>query len=402
VALARAVNYHSAGTVEFIVDVNRNFYFLEMNTRLQVEHPVTEMVTSLDLVELMIRVAAGERLPFTQEDVRLRGWAIEARVYAEDPMRGFLPSTGRVTRYRPPLEDQHTRVDTGVYEGGEISMYYDPMIAKLISKGYDRETAIEHMRDALDAFQIRGVGHNISFLAAVMKKQRFASGVLSTNFIAEEFPDGFHGAALDSGTLDRLYGILAAVHNKISERNCRISNQMPGYEPRPQNYWMVRADGRNTPVFVNDVEDHTDVRVGGQLFALKSAWKLVDPLWVGTIDGRRMVVQIDIQSNGYVVYHGGAVIKAQVLTPRAAELIELMPVREAPDMSKFLLSPMPGLLVSVAVEEGQEVKAGQELCVVEAMKMENILRAEQDGKVLKVATKAGSSLAVDQVIIEFE
>jgi len=402
VALARAVNYRSAGTVEFIVDTNRNFYFLEMNTRLQVEHPVTEMVTGLDLVELMIRVAAGEPLPFKQEDVRLRGWAVEARVYAEDPMRNFLPSIGRVTRYRPPLEDQYTRVDTGVYEGGEISMYYDPMIAKLVCRGHDRETAIQRLRDALDAYQIRGVGHNISFLAAVVKKQKFLDGQLSTNFIAEEFPDGFHGMALDSETTDRLYAVVAAVHNRIAERNRKLSGQIPGYEPRPQNYWMVRVAGRNTPVFVNEAVDHLDVRVGGQLFTLKSSWTAVDPLWVGTVEGRRMVVQIDCRPKGYVVYHGGAILEVQVLTPRAAELYDLMPIREAPDMSRFVLSPMPGLLASVAVTEGQEVKAGQELCVVEAMKMENILRAEQDGKIKTVAVAAGCSLAVDQVIIEFE
>jgi len=402
VALAKTVGYKSAGTVEFIVDAQRNFYFLEMNTRLQVEHPVTEMVTGVDLVELMIRVAAGEKLPFTQDDVRLRGWSIEARIYAEDPTRNFLPSTGRVTRYRPPVESQFVRVDTGVYEGGEISMFYDPMIAKLITRGMDRETAIDHMREALDAFQIRGVGHNISFLAAVIKKQRFADGRLTTNFIAEEFPDGFTGVELDSETGDRLTAVIAYVHDRIAERNRTLSGQMPGYQPPRQNFWMVRHNRANTPVFVDDTDRGADVRVGGQVFSLASSWAIGDTLWVGTVENRKMTVQIDVHGDGYTLFHGGATVRCQVLTPRAAELAELMPVRVPPDRSKLLLSPMPGLLVHLAVKAGEEVKAGQELCVVEAMKMENILRAERDGIIAKVNVEAGSSLAVDQVILEFE
>ncbi|MBI1207207.1 MAG: acetyl-CoA carboxylase biotin carboxylase subunit [Azospirillum sp.] len=402
VALAKAVGYKSAGTVEFIVDANRRFYFLEMNTRLQVEHPVTELVTGLDLVELMIKVAAGEKLPFTQDDVQLRGWAVEARIYAEDPLRNFLPSIGRITRYRPPIEDQHTRVDTGVYEGGEISMYYDPMIAKLCSRGPDRATAIDHMRHALDAFQIRGVGHNISFLAAVMNKQRFLDGNLTTNFIAEEFPEGFQGVMPDEDTLDRLKAVVAFVHNRIAERNRTISGQMPGYQPRPQNFWMVRFGGINTPVFVGDNAGAIEVRVGGQVYALATAWTIRDTLWTGTVDGRMMGVQIDVLADGYRLYHAGADLKLQVMTPRSAELADLMPVRQVPDMSKFLLSPMPGLLVGLAVETGQEVKAGQELCAVEAMKMENILRAEQDGKIGKIHVERGASLAVDQIILEFD
>ncbi|CAK0763395.1 Propionyl-CoA carboxylase alpha chain [Azospirillaceae bacterium] len=401
VALAKAVNYKSAGTVEFIVDANRNFYFLEMNTRLQVEHPVTELVTGLDLVELMIRVAAGEKLPFTQDDIRLRGWAIEARVYAEDPLRNFLPSTGRVIRYRPPADDQHVRVDTGVYEGGEISMFYDPMIAKLCTRGLDRESAIQHMRMALDSFQIRGVGHNISFLSALMAKQRFVDGRLTTNFIAEEFPDGFKGQALDAETQSRLIAVIAAVHYKMAERNRHLSGQMPGFQPRQTNYWVVRIDRVNTRVHVAEVEGGAEVRVGGQAFSLRSGWQIRDPLWIGTVDGRKIVVQIDVQGDGYRLYHSGAELKIQVLTERSAELADLMPVRVPPDMSKYLLSPMPGLLVAVSVSEGQEVKAGQELCVVEAMKMENILRAEHDGVIAKVCAEKGASLAVDQVIMEF-
>ena len=402
VALAKAVNYKSAGTVEFIVDANRNFYFLEMNTRLQVEHPVTEMITGVDLVELMIRVAAGEPLPFTQDDVRLRGWSIEARIYAEDPTRNFLPSTGRVTRYRPPVESQFVRVDTGVYEGGEISMYYDPMIAKLVTRGMDRETAIGHMREALNAFQIRGVGHNISFLSAVMQKQRFADGRLTTNFIAEEFPDGFTGVELPADVHDRLIAIVAFVHDRIAERNRTLSGQMPGYQPLRQSFWMVRINRVNTPVFVDDTDGGADVRVGGQVFSLSTSWTIGETLWVGTVEGRKMVVQGDVVRDGYRLVHGGADIATQVLTPRAAELADLMPVRVPPDRSKLLLSPMPGLLVHLAVAVGDEVKAGQELAVVEAMKMENILRAERDGVIAKINAEAGGSLAVDQVILEFE
>ena len=401
VALAKTVQYKSAGTVEFIVDANRNFYFLEMNTRLQVEHPVTEMITGVDLVELMIRVAFGEKLPFTQDDVKLRGWSMEARIYAEDPTRNFLPSTGRVTRYRPPVESQFVRVDTGVYEGGEISMFYDPMIAKLVTRGADRETAIGHMKEALDAYQIRGVGHNISFLAAVMQKQRFLDGRLTTNFIAEEFPEGFTGVELDTETSDRLTAVAAFVHDKIAERNRVLSGQMPGYQPPRQNFWMVRAKRANTPVFVDETERGADVRVGGQVYSLSTSWAIGDTLWVGSVEGRKMTVQVDVTNDGYVLFHGGAQVRAQVLTPRAAELSDLMIERVPPDRSKMLLSPMPGLLRLLPVQVGQEVKAGQELCMVEAMKMENILRAERDGVIAKINVEAGSSLAVDQVILEF-
>ena len=401
VALAKAVQYRSAGTVEFIVDAQRNFYFLEMNTRLQVEHPVTEMITGVDLVELMIRIAAGEKLPFTQDDVKLRGWSLEARIYAEDPTRNFLPSTGRVTRYRPPVESQFVRVDTGVYEGGEISMFYDPMIAKLITRGMDRETAMGHMKEALDAFQIRGVGHNISFLSALMQKQRFADGRLTTNFIAEEFPEGFSGVELDNETGDRLIAVAAYVHDKLAERNRHLSGQMPGYQPPRQNFWMVRVKRANTPVFVDETERGADVRVGGQVFSLVTSWSLGETLWVGSVEGRKMTVQVDVAGDGYVLFHAGAQVRLQVLTPRAAELSDLMIERVPPDRSKMLLSPMPGLLVQLPVKVGQEVKAGEELCVVEAMKMENILRAERDGVIAKINVEAGSSLAVDQVILEF-
>ena len=401
VALSKAVEYKSAGTVEFIVDANRNFYFLEMNTRLQVEHPVTEMVVGLDLVEQMIRVAAGEKLKFQQSDIELNGWSIEARVYAEDPTRGFLPSTGRLTRYIPPAEDEHTRVDTGVYDGGEISMFYDPMIAKLVSRGADRNSAIHHMREALDKFQIRGVAHNISFLSALMNHSRFVEGRLTTNFIAEEFPDGFHGLSLDTDTNERLMAVAAAIQLQVEQRAGTISGQQAGFRHKVARDWVVRTERTNHPCTIDAVDDGYDVVFGEKRFEVRGSWEIGQPLWNGTVNYRPLSIQFDRLGTGYRLIHAGAEMKAQVLSPRAAHLADLMPVKLPPDMSRFLLSPMPGLLARVAVEVGQEVKAGQELAVVEAMKMENLLRAEQDGKVAKIHAEPGSSLAVDQIIIEF-
>ncbi|TWB43802.1 acetyl-CoA carboxylase biotin carboxylase subunit [Nitrospirillum pindoramense] len=409
VALAQAVQYRSAGTVEFIVDKDRNFYFLEMNTRLQVEHPVTEMITGLDLVELMIRVAAGEKLPLTQADVKLTGWALEARVYAEEPTRNFLPSIGRVTRYRPPSEGPGAqegsivRVDTGIHEGGEISMFYDPMIAKLITYGPDRATAITAMGDALDRFQIRGVGHNISFLAALVESRRFGEGRLTTNFIAEEFPDGFHGRELPAEGLTRLLAMAASIHRSRVERDATISGQMAGHHRVVPATWVVRCGRDNHPAEIVAVEDGHDVTLDGRTYAVRNSdWHPGQSLWAGRVDGHALAVQVDGTGIGYRLFHGGAELEVQVLTARAAEFAALMPIKAKPDMSKFLLSPMPGLLVTVAVAVGDEVKAGQELAVVEAMKMENILRAESDGKVKKIAAQKGTSLAVDQIIIEFE
>ncbi|EGY00928.1 propionyl-CoA carboxylase alpha chain [Nitrospirillum viridazoti Y2] len=409
VALAQAVQYRSAGTVEFIVDKDRNFYFLEMNTRLQVEHPVTEMITGLDLVELMIRMAAGEKLPITQDDVKLNGWALEARVYAEEPTRNFLPSIGRVTRYRPPAEGAGAqegsivRVDTGIHEGGEISMFYDPMIAKLITYGPDRATAITAMGDALDRFQIRGVGHNISFLAALVESRRFGEGRLTTNFIAEEFPDGFHGRELPAEVLTRLLAMAASIHRSRVERDATISGQMAGHHRVVPATWVVRCGRDNHPAEIVAVDDGHDVTLDGRTYAVRNTdWHPGQSLWAGTVDGHALAVQVDGTGIGYRLFHGGAELEVQVLTVRAAEFAALMPIKAKPDMSKFLLSPMPGLLVTVAVAVGDEVKAGQELAVVEAMKMENILRAESDGTVKKIAAEKGTSLAVDQIIIEFE
>ena len=399
VALARAVDYRSAGTVEFIVDAKRDFYFLEMNTRLQVEHPVTEAVTGLDLVELMIRVAAGDTLPFGQEDVRLDGWAIEARVYAENPLRGFLPSTGRLVRYRPPAEDGGIRVDTGVAEGGEVSMFYDPMIAKVIAHGQDREDAIARIRHALDSFVIGGVDHNMSFLAALMNHPRFAEGRLTTNFIAEEYPDGFSGLALDDHTRRRLVLVAAALNRRREERDRQIAGRRPRL--RDLSARVVRLEGQDYPVSVEPMPGGHEIGLAGGTHSVLGTWRIGEPLFDCQVDGERMVVQVAVTGMGFRLSHGGAGVELSVLTEAAASLAGLMPVKLPPDMSKYLLSPMPGLLVSIAVEEGQAVSAGDTLAVVEAMKMENILRAERDGQVAALHAAAGDSLAGDQKILEF-
>jgi propionyl-CoA carboxylase alpha chain len=400
VALAKAVDYRSAGTVEFIVDKDRNFYFLEMNTRLQVEHPVTEWVTGLDLVELMIRIAAGEKLPFRQEDLKLAGWAMEARIYAEDPLRGFLPSIGRLTRYRPP-EGDDVRVDTGVYEGAEISMFYDPMIAKLVTRGAHRDAAIQRMKEALDSFNIRGVGHNVSFLAALFAKERFRAGDISTNFIAEEYPAGFTGAELSPADEDMLLAVAATARRLTAEAEASISGQLPGHGMTAGEDWVVVVGGTHHKVRVRRSSEGFLVTTPGGDHEILTGWRPGKPILSAAVDGRMVTFQVDRAGIGFRLFHGGATREVQVLTPRAAELAALMPVKQPPDLSKVLLSPMPGLLVSLAVDEGQEVKAGEELAVVEAMKMENVLRAERDGRVAKVRVKPGESLAVDQVILEF-
>jgi propionyl-CoA carboxylase alpha chain len=401
VALAKAVQYKSAGTVEFIVDQKRNFYFLEMNTRLQVEHPVTELVTGLDLVEQMIRIAAGEKLKQRQSDIRLKGWAIESRVYAEDPFRNFLPSTGRLTRYIEPSGGPSVRVDSGVYEGAEISIYYDPMIAKLVTYGADRPAAVTAMREALDGFYIRGVGHNIPFLSALMSHPRFQAGKLSTAFIGEEFPDGFHGVTLDSEAMADLVAVIATVHHQYERRAHSRRPHFQAKGSRVGGDWVVKIDGVPHAASVVETASGFAVVGGKSSREVISAWRFGDPLYQGRVDGRPITVQIDRAGIGYHLGYGGAGVKAMVLTPRAAELDALMPEKQAPDMSRFLLSPMPGLLVSLTVKPEEEVKSGQALCVVEAMKMENILKAERDGKVAKLHAKPGDSLAVDQIILEF-
>jgi propionyl-CoA carboxylase alpha chain len=404
VALASAVSYRSAGTVEFIVDAARNFYFLEMNTRLQVEHPVTELVTGIDLVEWMIRVSAGEKLGFTQNDITLSGWAIEARVYAEDPYRNFLPSIGRLTRYLEPAASASVRVDSGVGEGGEISIHYDPMIAKLCSHGASRSDAIQTLRQALDAYYIRGVSHNVPFLAALTAHPRFARGQLTTNFIAEEYPQGFAARDLPPAEPTLLAAVAAVVHRRQLEREATISGQLAGHHIQPGSDFVVRFGDSSLNVRLAPVAGGYQLAIGKSKLTLLSDWQVGQPLFHGRLLGKSeksVVVQVDRLAGGYRLFHGGGQVDARLYTPRAAELALLMPKKLPPDMSKYLLSPMPGLLVSLAVAEGQEVKAGELLAVVEAMKMENSLRAERDGLIAKLHAAPGSSLAVDQKIIEF-
>jgi propionyl-CoA carboxylase alpha chain len=390
VALAKAVKYKSAGTVEFIVDKNRKFYFLEMNTRLQVEHPVTELITGLDLVELMIRVAAGERLPFQQKDVKLNGWAVEARLYAEDPFRNFLPSTGRLVKYREPAPGRDIRVDSGVFEGGEISMFYDPMIAKLCTYGKDRLDAIDRMRRALDEFYVRGVSHNVPFLAALMAHPRFRTGNLTTNFIAEEFKGGFTAQHLPPKDPAILAAIAAVAERLRTERSGVLQGNRIVMLNRHSIALTIAGSGNS---FVIETDDRR--------LEVEVDWSPGEPLIRAKVDGQAMVVQADAVGSGWRLTHEGGQADALVLTPRQAELHALMPEKAAPDTSKYLMSPMPGLLASVAVSEGQEVKAGEALAVVEAMKMENVLRAVRDGTVKTLHAKPGDSLRVDQKIIEF-
>jgi propionyl-CoA carboxylase alpha chain len=407
VALAKAVGYTSAGTVEFIVDGDRNFYFLEMNTRLQVEHPVTELITGVDLVEQMIRVANGEPLSITQDDVKINGWAIENRLYAEDPYRGFLPSIGRLTRYRPPAEgplgDGIVRNDTGVFEGGEISMYYDPMIAKLCTWGPDRATAIETMRNALDSFEVEGIGHNLPFVAAVMDHPKFISGDMTTAFIAEEYPDGFEGVTLGEGALRNIAAACAAMNRVAEIRRARISGTLDNHERRVGEEWNVALQGVDFDVTIAADHDGSTVRFAdGSEIRVSGDWTPGDQLARMTVNGTPLVMKVGKVSGGFRIRSRGAELKVHVRTPRQAELARMMPEKVAPDTSKLLLCPMPGLIVKIDVEEGQEVQEGQALCTVEAMKMENILRAERKGTVSKINAAAGDSLAVDDVIMEFE
>ena len=402
VALARAVGYVSAGTVEFIMDRDRHFYFLEMNTRLQVEHPVTEMITGLDLVEAMIRIAAGEPLALTQDAVKLFGWAMEARVYAEDPQRGFLPSIGRLMRYREPPAQPTVRVDSGVHEGGEIGIHYDPLIAKAVTWGEDRAAAAAAMRAALDGFQIRGVNHNISFLNAVMAHPRFLEGRLSTDFIAEEFPDGFKAAAPSRAAAVRLAAVAAVIHRRVVGREAAVSGQLAGHEAVPGMIWVVRAGTEDYPVVLRDSGGGYQATVEGGTHRIESDWQPGAALFEGMLDGAPVRVQVDRVGAGYALFHGGVEVEVLVLNPRVAALAELMPVKVPPDTSKFLLSPMPGLLLSLAVREGQTVKAGEAVAVVEAMKMENVLRAARDGTVVALHAGPGDSLAADQAILELD
>jgi propionyl-CoA carboxylase alpha chain len=408
VALAKAVGYDSAGTVEFVAGQDRSFYFLEMNTRLQVEHPVTELVTGIDLVEQMIRIAAGEKLSIKQSDVTFDGWAVESRVYAEDPYRNFLPSTGRLTRYRPPQEQTANGVtvrnDTGVYEGGEISLYYDPMIAKLVTHAPTRAAAVAAQSDALDAFVIDGIRHNVPFLAALMAHPRWQAGKLSTGFIAEEFPGGFHAAALQGETAKVLAAVAAAVDHVLGERKRRISGQLGGKTVTRESERAVWLGDKEIRLTVKRENGVIEVRFHDskvRASRVVSDWKPGAPVWSGTVDGHPATAQVRTIPNGFALSYRGVETRAYVYTEREAGYARLMPVRKAGDTGKQVVCPMPGLVVSIAVKEGQEVKAGETVAVVEAMKMENVLRAEIDGTVKKINAKPGDSLAVDAVILEF-
>ena len=405
--LAKAVGYFSAGTVEFIVDRDKNFYFLEMNTRLQVEHPVTELITGVDLVEQMISIAAGKPLSISQKDIKLSGWAIESRLYAEDPYRNFLPSIGRLTRYRPPTEVKEkgviVRNDTGVFEGGEISMYYDPMIAKLCTWAPNRAKAIEQMRTALDRFELEGIGHNLPFLSAVMDHERFVSGNITTAFIAEEYPDGFNGVDLSDDKIIDLAACAAAMNRVAEIRRTKISGRMDNHERRVGDDWVVQISGKVFSVNVSAdtsganviFEDKTSIRITGDWFPGKKLANM-------NANDNKLVIKMSKLTGGFRMRTRGADLKVLVRSPRQAELSEYMQEKLPPDTSKMLLCPMPGLIVKIDVEAGQEVQEGQPLCTVEAMKMENILRAERTGTIAKINSNVGDSLAVDDVILEFD
>jgi propionyl-CoA carboxylase alpha chain len=411
VALAKAVNYDSAGTVEFVAGQDKSFFFLEMNTRLQVEHPVTELVTGIDLVEQMIRVAAGEKLSLTQKNVTLSGWAVESRVYAEDPFRNFLPSIGRLVKYRPPAEVSQNgitvRNDTGVQEGGEISIFYDPMIAKLVTHAPSRAAAIEAQSTALDAFYVDGIRHNIAFLAALMHHPRWREGKLSTGFIAEEFPKGFSARQPEGEVARRLAAVGAAIDHVLGERKRQISGQMNGrlvQRERRRAVWLGREE-----IALDVAREAGGIAVRfidadglpGNPHQLVSSWTPGEAVWHGTIDGQIVAVQARPIANGIRLAHQGFEVPVYVFTEAEAASARLMPVTTAADTGKKLLCPMPGLVVSIAVSEGQEVKAGETLAVVEAMKMQNVLRAERDGTVKKIHAAAGATLAVDALILEF-
>ena len=405
-ALARAVGYTSAGTVEFIVDVDQNFYFLEMNTRLQVEHPVTELITGIDLVEQMIRVANGEVLSIAQKDVIINGWAIESRLYAEDPYRGFLPSIGRLRKYQPPSESRSemmvVRNDTGVYEGGEISMYYDPMIAKLCTWAPSRDDAIAQMRNALDAFEIEGIGHNIPFLSAVMDHPKFCSGNITTAFIEEEYPDGFQGVELPHKTLKTLAACAAAMYRLGEIRRTRVSGRMDNHTRRVRDDWIVSLQGHEFPVTISADPNGSTVHFETGSNRVSSDWTPGQSMALMNVDGEDIALKVEKRTSGFRVRFRGADMIVNVRSPRQTELAKLMLTKMAEDTSKLLLCPMPGLLIKVDVNVGDEVQEGQALCTIEAMKMENILRAEKKSVVKEINVLTGSSLAVDEVIMEFE
>lgn len=406
VALAKAVKYQSAGTVEFVVGKDESFYFLEMNTRLQVEHPVTEAITGLDLVEQMIRVAAGEKLALTQKDIKRDGWAMECRINAEDPYRNFLPSTGRLVKYQPPVEKDGVRVDTGVYEGGEIPMYYDSMIAKLIVHAKDRNEAITKMRAALNEFVIRGIHSNIPFQAALMQHPRFQSGDFNTGFIAEQFPNGFHASDVKEEDPGLMSALATVVHCCYAVRAAGISGQLDGHEQMLANDYVVVSgeNGKQTQTIteITNTVDGYLVKVSGKDYVIDTDWTPGDLIVRASVNGKEIALQVERLGLFYRLQYNGVRIDSMVMSPFAAEMQKMMPFKAPPDMSKFLLSPMPGLLVDVAVKVGQKVEAGERLAAIEAMKMENVLVAAQDGVIAEVMVEKGESLTVDQPIIRFE
>jgi len=406
-ALAKAVGYESAGTVEFIVDSEKNFFFLEMNTRLQVEHPVTELITGIDLVEQMIRIANKEKLKLGQSDISIGGWAIENRLYAEDPYRNFLPSIGRLTRYRPPSEFQSSeyivRNDTGVFEGGEISMYYDPMIAKLCTWAPTRSEAIAHMRKALDGFEVEGIGHNLPFLSAVMDHPRFIKGDITTAFIEEEYPEGFIGVELPESELLRIAASCAAMNRVAEIRRTKISGRMDNHERRVGDNWVVTL--QNNKYELNIVADQLGSTVrfeDGLRIRVEGSWTPGDQLANMLVDDTRLTMKVGKITGGFRIRNCGADLKVLVRSKLQSELAQYMIKKDPPDTSKILMCPMPGLIVKIDVEVGDLVQEGQALCTVEAMKMENILRAERATRVKKINANAGDSLAVDETIMEFE
>ena len=399
-ALARAVSYRSAGTVEFVCDRNKTFYFLEMNTRLQVEHPVTEAIVGLDLVEQMIRVAAGEPLAIAQDDVAIDGWAMEARIYAEDPYRGFLPSVGRLSRYRPPAESTAVRIDSGVEEGSEVTVFYDPMIAKLIVHGEDRPAAMAAMRSALDRFQVRGVRHNIDFLAAVMRDERFAAGAVTTAFVDETWPDAFAGAPFTEREARVMGGVGLLAHLTVLARDRGISGAPDGPAAAPRR-WTVRFGARRFEAEARLVEGGLDMTVDARPVAVRGPWRPGQTLFEGAVDGEAAIVQIDRRGTRWRIAHAGVTDEVAILSEKAETLLARMPGKEPADTAATVLSPMPGMIVDMLVGEGDEVEPGQALAIVDAMKMENVLRAERAGAVARVLVGKGDLVAVDQPLVEF-
>lgn len=402
VALAREVNYNSVGTVEFIVDQKGNFYFLEMNTRLQVEHRVTELVTKIDLVEQMIRIAAGEKLSMTQEDVSINGWAIESRVYAEDPRRGFLPSTGRITRYQEPITEHNVLIDTSVYEGGEVSMFYDPMIAKVCTYAPTRDKSIEAMKAALSSFDIRGINHNINFLEAILGHERFASGDISTNFIDQEYPGGFTGAELTSETSKVFLGTALFLFLRDAERAAKISQQLPGRERAIGARWVVSIDNASYPVYARAKEYGYDISYDKGIIVVRSSWKLGRRLFQGTINGKPVSVMLRHLDEGYLLSHAGSEVRVIVRTPRVAELADYMPKATSDKRKDRLIAPIAGLVHHIRVKEGDTIKNGGELVVIEAMKMENVIYADHDVKIKKIHVEEKESVQAEQLLIEFD